>query len=358
MMTYAADSNDAGLLEGLLAAFSPTGSESGAVEYLVGWMQAHGFQARADPAGNAVGVRGDGPNNIVLLGHIDTVPGLIPVRRDGDLLYGRGSVDAKGPLACFAASAAHTNPGPEWRITVIGAVAEEGDSHGARFVVERYQPQMAVIGEPSSWDHLTLGYKGSLWAKYTLQRPMVHTSARQESACEGAVGFWNRLEAEAKIYNADKPKVFEQFTPTLRQMNSSTDGFSETATLTIGLRLPPERDVDTVTSVLCSLAGEGSLSFEDGAIPAYRADKNNPLVRAFLSAIRQAGGVPGFLVKSGTADMNIVGPAWNCPILAYGPGDSNLDHTPEEHISLAEYHLGVQVLTSVLQSITHQRGPV
>ena len=40
----------------------------------------------------------------MLLGHIDTVPGRVPVRREGGRLYGRGAVDAKGPLACFVAA--------------------------------------------------------------------------------------------------------------------------------------------------------------------------------------------------------------------------------------------------------------
>ena len=35
--------------------------------------------------------------------------------------------------------------------------------------------------------------------------------------------------------------------------------------------------------------------------------------------------------------MNVVGPVWQCPILAYGPGDSSLDHTPHEQIELPEY---------------------
>ena len=212
--------DDTRLLESLLAAFSPTGSEGPAVEYLVSHMQAAGFQAAIDGAGNAVGVRGEGPLNIVLLGHIDTVPGLIPVRRDGDALYGRGSVDAKGPLACFTAAAARAKIGPGWQITVIGAVAEEGDSHGAHFMVDRYHPKAAIIGEPSGWDHITLGYKGSLWVKYSLQRPMAHTSARQPSACEGAVDFWNRLAARSAAYNEGRAKVFDQLTPTLRGMHS------------------------------------------------------------------------------------------------------------------------------------------
>ena len=34
-----------------------------------------------------------------------------------------------------------------------------------------------------------------------------------------------------------------------------------------------------------------------------------------------AGGRPRFKLKTDTADMNVVGPAWGCPIVAYGPGD-------------------------------------
>jgi LysW-gamma-L-lysine carboxypeptidase len=49
--------------------------------------------------------------------------------------------------------------------------------------------------------------------------------------------------------------------------------------------------------------------------------------------------------------MNVVGPLWNCPIVAYGPGDAALDHTPEEHIVLEEYHQAIAVLANVLRSL-------
>src|SRR5512140_3466979 len=124
------------LLQGLLEAYSPTGAEAGAVDYLVSAMREMGFRAAVDGAGSAVGVVGDGPREILLLGHIDTVPGQIPVRRDGERLYGRGAADAKGPLACFTAAIARVRLRPGWRIAVIGAVGEEGDSPGARFLCQ------------------------------------------------------------------------------------------------------------------------------------------------------------------------------------------------------------------------------
>jgi [amino group carrier protein]-lysine/ornithine hydrolase len=58
------------------------------------------------------------------------------------------------------------------------------------------------------------------------------------------------------------------------------------------------------------------------------------------------------LIKSGTADMNIVAPLWGCPAVAYGPGDSSLDHTPNEKLSLDDYNRSVQVLQQVLREIT------
>jgi LysW-gamma-L-lysine carboxypeptidase len=38
--------------------------------------------------------------------------------------------------------------------------------------------------------------------------------------------------------------------------------------------------------------------------------------------------------------------------VAYGPGDSSLDHTPDEHVEIAEWERGVAVLVEALQRLT------
>ena len=58
-----------------------------------------------------------------------------------------------------------------------------------------------------------------------------------------------------------------------------------------------------------------------------------------------------FGMENGTSDMNVVGPAWGCPILAYGPGDSALDHRPDEHIQIPEYLRAIDVLTHALRTL-------
>jgi len=347
------DSASPETLLGLVQHFSPTCQERQAVNWLVSRMEALGFtRAFADEAGNAVSVMGDGPRQLVLLGHIDTVPGNIPVRVEGDVLYGRGSVDAKGSLSAFVDAVASVGARPGWQFVVIGAVEEEGDSKGAWHIVERYHPEFAVIGEPSGWERVTLGYRGSLWFEYYVRRALSHTASGNESGCEAAVSFWNRLRAYADQHNAGMPKVFEQISPTLRHMQSENDGFEERALLQIGVRLPPSVALDQLQQTLNDLRGDGEVRVGGIPVPAYRTDKNTPLVRAFLAGIRAQNAQPGFVWKSGTSDMNIVGPRWNCPMVAYGPGDSTLDHTPDEHLSLADYRSAVKVLAHALNMVS------
>src|SRR5512147_561377 len=157
-------------LTGLVSQYNPSCQERGAVEWLGARMKSLGYdRAFIDDAGNAVGILGTGTRQVVLLGHIDTVSGEIPVQilvgatgqsplQDRPLLYGRGSVDAKGPLACFTDAVAQVGAKDGWQFIVIGAVEEERDSEGAQFVVEQYRPDFVIIGEPNQWDRIALGY--------------------------------------------------------------------------------------------------------------------------------------------------------------------------------------------------------
>jgi LysW-gamma-L-lysine carboxypeptidase len=351
------------LLQDLVAIPSLSGQEAAASAFLVDWMAAHGFRAFVDPAGNAVGVLEGGPGaadeparEILLLGHIDTVPGRLPVMvRDGKL-YGRGAVDAKGPLAAFATAAAQAGAQPGWRIIVAGAVEEEAaTSRGARYLAPQHRPALAVIGEPSGWQRVTVGYKGRLLADATVRQAISHRSGRLPSACELAVTFWNRVEAHLSEWNAGRERAWDQVLPSLFGFASSDDGLVEEARLKLGFRLPPNMGPEELKPVLQGLADSIGLSFR-GEESAYQAEKDSPLARAFLRAIREQGGRPGFLLKTGTSDMNVVGPLWRCPILAYGPGDSSLDHTPEEHIDVREWAQGVGVLAYVLRSLGERGG--
>ncbi len=339
------------LLHNLVAIPSVSGQESDAVAYLCQEMATRGFVTRTDDAGNAIGTIGNGRRRIVLLGHIDTVPGAIPVRIEDGVLHGRGAVDAKGPLATFVAAAhAAAVAGADATITVVGAVGEETiGSPGAQAVATWPAPDYCIIGEPSGWDAVCLGYRGTLSLTYCLRQPCRHTAGPGESVAECAIAFWNALTAEIAAINGDATG-FNALGLSLRGMWTDSDGLHDEARLAIGLRLPPGIDVEGLQRRICELANPAAI-IEHGRQEGYQTDKRAPLIPPFLRAIRAAGGTPRFTRKLGTSDMTVVGPVWRCPIVAYGPGDAALDHTPEERIVLDDYLRAVRVLTGVLVAL-------
>ena len=335
------------LLREMLEIYSPSGKEGEIAAYLLTQMRALGFHAYQDPAGNAVGVLGEGEREIVLLGHMDTVEGFIPIHLEDGQLYGRGAVDAKGPLATFILAAARVGPLPDKRIVVVGAVEEETHSKGARYLLDSFSPQIAIIGEPSGWQHVTLGYKGRLLVTYRLAAPMRHSAAQGPSGSERAIAFWNRLMDYAQQFNQGERFRFHTLDPSLHRITACNGGFEEEVTVDMTLRIPFGLDVSSLKEHMRGWANGAAVGFSGEDVP-FKAGKNNPLVRAFLRAIRAHGGRPTFKLKLGTSDMNTVGPVWDCPIVAYGPGDSSLDHTPDEHIQVQEFYRAIDVMEEVI----------
>jgi len=339
-------------LRDLVSISSPSGQEDAVAEYLLRQMTALGFRVRRDKVGNVIGQLGgvNAGRNIVLLGHMDTVPGFIPVRQVGDRLYGRGAVDAKGPLAAFVLAAARVAPRhSQVQLTVIGAVGEEAQSPGAHHLVCTMEPpECAVIGEPSGWQGITLGYKGTLSVDFRLVQPNRHGASGYPAPAEAAVAFWNRLTAYAARRNQGRAWRFDTLDPGLRAIRTFGDGLEQGVEMSIGLRLPPGLDVAALRQQIRSWGNGAEVAFPYGE-PCFQAEKNTPPVRALLRAIRHEGGKPRFKLKMGTSDMNVVGPAWCCPIIAYGPGDSALDHTSDEHIEVTEFLKAINVLAHALE---------
>ncbi|HYM51273.1 MAG TPA: [LysW]-lysine hydrolase [Candidatus Limnocylindrales bacterium] len=341
------------LLEEMLQIPSVTGDEERVAAWLTGRLRDLDFEATRDQAGNVIATWGSGPSEVVLLGHIDTVPGAIPVRRDNDRLFGRGAVDAKGPLAAAITAVARRPKQGAVRYTVIGAVEEEGSSRGAYHLQTggRRAPAHLIVLEPSGWDAITLGYKGSLQFTYRLRQAMAHGSAPSPSASDQAVAFLRTLQDHAAMVSLGKPAFDRLDVRVLEMAGKPVDGLQESATVRVSLRLPVEIEIVELKEFIRGWAEGATVDFGT-PVPAYRAEKNTALVRAFLHAIRGAQGTPRFKVKSGTSDMNILAPVWQCPAVAYGPGDSHLDHTPDEAIDLDELERGVSVLTAVLDQLT------
>ncbi|MCA9835663.1 MAG: [LysW]-lysine hydrolase [Trueperaceae bacterium] len=344
--------DDIAFLKQAISIPSVSGKETELASFLVSEMQSFCDEAFVDDSGSAIGVWGHGPLKITFLGHIDTVPGDIPVRIENDVLWGRGSVDAKGPFCTAVAASSYLDPQLKEKLSLrlIGATEEEApSSKGARYAVQTYpKPDLVIIGEPSNWDALTLGYKGRLVSKWQLAKANFHSAGDDTTAAEDLVSIWQTLKAQADTFNSEIRGIFDALQISLQSISSSSDGLEQRAEATIGYRLPPSLSPDELIEKIEALRLQAKAEFVGKEI-AYRSDKDTALTRAFRLSIRQHEGKPRFKVKTGTSDMNVVAPVWNVPMLAYGPGDSSLDHTPEERLELGEYKKAIAVLTTALE---------
>ncbi|MEJ2289882.1 MAG: M20/M25/M40 family metallo-hydrolase, partial [Deinococcales bacterium] len=214
------------------------------------------------------------------------------------------------------------------------------------------RPDLVIIGEPSGWDAYTLGYKGRLLVRLEAERPNAHSSRDEPTAPELAVQAYSEVRSLVEADNEGVEGVFDALQLSLQSLDSDNDGLTQRCVATLGFRLPPRWPPEALVSRLEELAlPSGVRLVASGPERAYRGPRDSPLSRAFRVGIRQAGGRPRAKVKTGTSDMNVVAPDWPVPMVAYGPGDSALDHTPDERIELAEYRRAVQVLRAVFAQL-------
>jgi len=344
-------SDEVELLKGLVGRYSPTGHEQEAVKFLVGEMKKRGLDARIDEAGNAVGEAGNAsaPVHIALVGHIDTVTGELPVKVDGDSITGRGAVDAKGPLCAFVSAATAFANSRTVHLTVVGAVAEEGDSHGAIHIAKGPAPQFCIIGEPSGWDGVVIGYRGSMQLSVSCKSEKAHSSRGVPTPSERVVELWGRVKALSDAHK--KESVFESLDCRLSEIRSDDNGLAENCRAMFRFRTPPEFDMAGFVTKVEKAAEGFELDWRE-KVPAVQASPSNPLVAAFNQALRAEGARPQHRKRSGTSDMNILGPAWKCPILAYGPGDSKLDHTPHEVLDFDDFRKAVRILKAAIAQLS------
>ncbi|WP_227134276.1 [LysW]-lysine hydrolase [Halorubellus salinus] len=371
------------LVADLVATPSPSGEEAAAAERLAAFFESHDREVWLDDVGN---VRAPADDALLFTSHVDTVPGDVPtcitdadanltdaetvvndaggddvtlptdgtaLVDDDATLWGRGSVDATGPLAAMAVAAVETG------VSFVGVVSEETTSAGAHHLVaDRDAPDVVVNGEPSGWSALTLGYRGFVAATYEVATEAAHSSLPDLNAVEHATAWVEDVKDafESPLgpgANAcDDPSVFDTVTvkPVMVDAGTEPGGNAVTAEVDCQFRIPPGTDADDIEATVDAVTQRGVVEFGD-AIPAHIASPRTELGRAFRTAIRAAGGSPSLLRKTGTADANLYDAAWDCPVATYGPGDSTLDHSPDEHLALADYDRAVAVLESVASDL-------
>ncbi len=321
-----------------------------------------GFESVSiDDVGNVIATKGYGRPRVLLCGHMDTVPGQIPVRVEDGFIYGRGASDAKSPLISMllAASTVQSQYGT---VIFAGLVDEEGTATGVRNLVRsNIDADYAIFGEPSGIDNITIAYKGRLALRVTCDvGKSAHASAPQlaKNAIEETFDIWGSIRSSIESKNKELTGNRSGLSCCLTEIDGGTSHNVTPAKckMTIDIRVPATMNTAGVLEMLehaikdiaTKKSVKVSYRLEDRTEP-LEADHTSPLVRALVLGIMDVRGKrPMLLRKTGTGDMNVLGNSLKIPVVTYGPGDAHSSHSAEERVSIEEYVSSIEVFRRML----------
>lgn len=317
-------------------------------------------QANIDNVGNVIATKGSGRPIILLCGHMDTVPGRVPIRIGNGYLYGRGASDAKGSLIAMLLAASEF-PKQRGSIIFAGVVDEEGNATGIKELVRSKSTiDYAIFGEPSGINNITIAYKGRFAFRLTCDvGSSAHASAPwlAKNSIEEVYDFWQAIQSEIGRVESGKDKP-GQITCSLTEISggSSHNVTPQKCKITVDIRIPTTNTSKMIHNLVASVIKDVAIKknvratyrIEDMTEP-FEADHTSPLVRALsLSILDVCKKRPILLRKTGTGDMNILGNAFKIPVVTYGPGDPHSSHTIDERISISEYISSIDVFNRAL----------
>ena len=359
------------LLTQMLEFYSPSGHEENLANFLRDKLAEFGFKnVRLDKVGNVIGEVGSGSPTVLLCGHMDTVPGRLPVKIEGRRIYGRGAVDAKSSLAAMiVASSKLVDQEMGGRVIVACVVDEEGKGRGVRQLVRnKLGVDYAVFGEPSGIDSITIGYKGRLLVKILCETEPGHVGAPRgfNNAIEKNYGLWRQIEAWASKERKPSRSMFYSTTACLTGIRGgeASNVIPSKCALKVDVRLPPslncQKGINELNAIiqqfkLKNLGVGVKMRIEDKVEP-FIAKKDSMVVKALTQAIEETvKGPVKLLRKTGTGDMNIFATKTRVPAVTYGLGDSKLSHTLNEYIEIKDYLASIEVYRKTVTKLINIR---
>jgi len=308
---------------------SVTGDELAVGEFLARYLEQLGYRVERQEVAkdrfNVIATTEATPH-FVFSTHMDTVPPFIESSEDEELIYGRGSCDAKGIIAAQIFAAQRLRDDGINHVGLLFTVDEELGSLGAQ--AANKHPLAAscnflINGEPTD-NRLAIGTKGSVRVIITTEGRAAHSAYPEagESAIE------KLLDILQDIRGCEWPEdsFFGTTTCNIGVLNGGTrpNVIADKARAELQIRLGI--DIEHVKSVFEAVVGtRGQLEYSSA---------HNP-VRLFS--------VPGFdeCVVRFTTDVPYLS-EWGKPLLL-GPGSILDAHTDHERISKRELEQAVDL---------------
>lgn len=269
--------------------------------------------------------------------HLDTVPPFLPPRRQGDLLQGRGTCDAKGQivvqLAVIHELLARGHGGFAW----LGVVGEETDSLGAvaaADLADRLQTCTGAInGEPTE-NRLATGQRGALQLRLVTKGIAAHSGTPElgKSAIWPLLDWLHQLRELPPHHDADLgPEVWNLATLNAGTAPNVVPAHAEA--MLFVRSLPGSRFLERARELAPEVGRVEQLSFT----PPERFPR-----------------VPGFdyaPVPFGSDAPRLRSMLGGKPVVLCGPGSIRVAHTIDEHITGTDLVAGRERLLAIAEAL-------
>lgn len=287
--------------------------------------------------------------------HLDTVPAGAGWSVDpfgGEVrsgkVFGRGAVDAKGPLASFLiALEALKSAGArlKGRLLLTAAADEEFASRGSRLAVEGLDCRYAVVGEPTGC-RLGIAHRGSLRPVLVVGGVAAHSSRPDQgvNAIFESIGVLRNIERYGTTLSSRRHPLCGSATCTVTLISGGVKDnvIPDRCEFTIDRRMIPgeseEGAVREIEGILAEAVRENpELRVRiDRLLPTTggpsETPMDDPLVQAALRVSKNVlGREPEIYGMSGACDMTHYR-AIGASAIVLGPGDEEMCHKADEHV--------------------------
>ena len=366
---------------------NPPGNEAAVARYIFDFFAGLGYRPEKQFCGDdrynvIVRIDGDGNLNrtVMYSGHMDVVPaGAVckwvthpynPVIRDGRL-YGRGSSDMKGSIACamYAAELLTKN-----KIRLDGCllyvfdVDEEHSNSGLeKFLSNPVRADFVIVGEPTGLK-IAVGHRGVMAFTVTVRGKSVHAAQADKglNSIYCSAVLIERIQAlNAELSHNEYPYLGKSsVNVTMIQGGTKVNTVPDRCVLRIDRRLVKGENRENCAAQMEMLLKK--LSEDTGCrcdleittyCPCGLIDGNLPEVNIIKGAITEALGTPPVITGfEASCEAGMFIERLGIPAVAFGPGNISEAHNTNEYITLEQLEKGAKAYCAVIMDLLMDNG--
>ena len=318
---------------------------------------------------NLIAKKGQGQGGLAYFAHTDTVPaenwfskkyGPWEPAISKERLYGRGSCDMKGSIACMlTASQMFQWDDLKYPLYLVFTSDEEVGFHGARYVCEESQTYRemvdaqtcGMIGEPTGLE-IVHAHKGMCMINVCSRGKAAHSSTSLGKNSNLAMipflaemkKIHDELESDPRWQDSMFDPATLSWNIVIGDSNQAANITSPKTTCSIYARPIPGIDLTPLLDRTKACAEDNGLEIDIvNAASAFYTDPDNEFVRESLKLVHRSSPCT---VSFGT-DAGVFGELKN--LIVFGPGNIAQAHTRDEWISIEQLTLGSEMYTKMIE---------